>query len=199
MLYIIRQGWLNDQVGHYTPVIMFTILTTWRLPDKKSSAQFQIDLLSSRNYKASFDIFIVLKVELWTINQYTHPSKCMNSSRAVCKVGEVVSLISLFSLKLHRVQGFMNDAVSRGQKWPQFDSSYSGTDWNLRVGQRNLCADWIQMLWTGFEESWWDAIWLHYLLSPAKNLEHNLMFHRNHFVGLVRYHSWFMQFFFAWH
>lgn len=114
---------------------MFTILTTWRLPDKKSSAQFQVDLLSFRSFKASFDIFIVLKVELWTINQYTHPSKCMNSSRAVCKVGEVVSLICLFSMKLQRVQGFVNDVVSRGHKWPQFDSSYSilfETDWNLR-------------------------------------------------------------------
>lgn len=85
-------------MGHIlsTPVIMFTILTTWKLPDEMSSAQFEIDLLSSWSFKITFDMFIVLKVELWAINQYTHPSICMNSSRTACKVGEVVLCIDLF-------------------------------------------------------------------------------------------------------
>lgn len=88
----------SDFVIHIlsTSVIMFTILTTWRLPDKKSSAQFQIDLLSSGSFKAGFEAFIMLKVELCAINQYTHPSICINSSRAVCKARKVVSYIDLF-------------------------------------------------------------------------------------------------------
>lgn len=88
----------SDCVGHIlsTPVIMCPILTTWSLPDKKSSARFQIDLQSFGSFKDGFDVFIMLKVELRSINQYTHPSICINSSRAVCKAGKVVSYIDLF-------------------------------------------------------------------------------------------------------
>jgi len=57
----------------------------------------------------------MLKVELWTINQYTHPGICMNSSRAVCKAGEVVPCIDLFvQYATAECHGFMNDAVSSG-------------------------------------------------------------------------------------
>jgi len=52
---------------------------------------------------------------MWTINQYTHPGICMNSSRAVCKAGEVVPCIDLFvQYATAECHGFMNDVVSSG-------------------------------------------------------------------------------------